>query len=178
MLCGPPHPSQRRLGPWHSAPGLTSAGLAWWPPRWRAPPLSSCRSRESFSQCGGVGVRGGHLPGVQAGPVRQYIPGSGRRRRRRGEASSGSSPAPRSLAVLEGPWRSQRDIIRTNSAAGAGRKQQSGRRTLTPHLPQIDASLARLWPPPPTGAGPQCPSGMVFCFFGLAHHVARRILVP
>jgi hypothetical protein len=24
----------------------------------------------SLSQCGGVGVRGGHLPGVQAGPVR------------------------------------------------------------------------------------------------------------
>ena len=133
MLCGPPHPSQRRLGPWHSAPGLTSAGLAWWPPRWRAPPLSSCRSRESFSQCGGVGVRGGHLPGVQAGPVRQYILGSGRRRRRRrrrrrqGEASSGSSsPAPRSLAVLEGPWRPQRDIIRTNSAVREGRGDGRG----------------------------------------------------
>ena len=32
-------PSQQRLGLWHSAPGLTSAGLARWPPGRRAPPF-------------------------------------------------------------------------------------------------------------------------------------------
>lgn len=112
-------PSQQRLGLWHLAPGLTSAGLARWPPRRRAPPFPVA-GVVSLSQCGGAGVRGGHLPGVQAGPIRQYVPGSGRRRRRRrDEASSGSSsPRPWSLAVLEGPWRPQRDIIRTNSAVG------------------------------------------------------------
>ena len=89
-------------------------------------------------------------PGLLGGPG---CPGSRRRRRRRwrrrqGEASSGSSsPAPRSLAVLEGPWRPQRDIIRTNSAVGAGGMGGGGEKAAVrvqdtaPHLPQIDASL-------------------------------------
>lgn len=43
----------------------------------------------SLSQCGGVGIRGGHLPGVQAGPIRQYILGSGHLlRSERGELRS------------------------------------------------------------------------------------------
>lgn len=54
-LPGPPR--QQRLGPWHLAPGVTSAGLARWPPRRRAPPFSSCRSCESFT------VRRGGVPG-------------------------------------------------------------------------------------------------------------------
>lgn len=124
-LPGPP--SQQRLGTWHLAPCMTSASLALWPPC-RQAPLFPVAGAVSLSQCGGVGVRGGHLPGVQAGPIRQCILGS--RQRWRGEASSGSSsPTCGSLAVLEGPSRPQRDIIRTNSGRveeRVGRKQKSG----------------------------------------------------
>lgn len=86
-LPGPP--SRPRLGSWHLAPGTTL--LAWHcglllggrPPF----PVAGV---VSLSQCGGVGVWGGHLPGVQAGPVREFIPAS--RQLRWGEACSGSSP--------------------------------------------------------------------------------------
>lgn len=58
---------------------------------------------------------------------------------------------PGSLAVLEGPWRPQRDIIRTNSARardGVGRKQhsQAQLRPPPPNLPRIRG--------PPTAIGP------------------------
>ena len=129
-------------------PGMVASSLA------GAPPFPVAKVVSLFHSAEGWGSGVGHLPGVQAGPVRQYILGSGRRRRRRrwrrrqGEASSGSSsPAPRSLAVLEGPWRPQRDIIRTNSAVGAGGMGGGGEKAAVrvqdtaPHLPQIDASL-------------------------------------
>lgn len=103
-LPGPP--SQQRLGTWHSAPCTSSTGLALWPPRRRAPPFPVA-GVVSLSQCGGVGVRGGHLPGVQAGPIRQYILGS--RQLLRGEASSALLPAC-------GSWQSWR----SPSAASAG----------------------------------------------------------
>lgn len=70
------HPASPLLA-WHS--GLLGGGR---------PPFPVA-GIVSLSQCGGVGVRGGHLPGVQAGPVRQSILGS--RRLRRSEARSGSS---------------------------------------------------------------------------------------
>lgn len=93
MLCGicwrAPQPTPlQRLGTWHLGPCMTSAGLALGPPC-RQAPLFPVAGAVSLSQCGGVGVRGGHLPGVQAGPIRQCILGS--RQLWRGEASSGSS---------------------------------------------------------------------------------------
>lgn len=73
----------------------------------------------SLSQCGGVGIRGGHLPGVQAGPIRQYILGSGHLLRSE-RGALGSFPRKWELAVLEKAWRPQRDIIRTNSGRETG----------------------------------------------------------
>lgn len=119
-LPGPP--SQQRLGTWHLAPGVTSAGLALWPPRRRRAPPFPVAGVVSLSQCGGVGVRGGHLPGVQAGPIRQYILGSQRLRRGRGEASSGSSsPLP-----PVGAWQSWRGPCGL-SGTSSGQTLQRGR---------------------------------------------------
>lgn len=77
MLCGicwrAPWPIQpaaagyMALGALHNLCGLgTVASLS------VGAPLSSCRSCESFT-VRRVGVRGGHLPGVQAGPLHQSI---------------------------------------------------------------------------------------------------------
>ena len=147
-LPGPPH--RQRLGPWHLAPGVTSAGLALWPPRRRAPPFPVA-GVVSLSQCGGEGVQGGHLPGVQAGPFRQSILGS--RRLRRGEARSGSSSPARggggSLAVLEGPSRPQRDIIRTNSGRAQDRTGWGERSLSGPAQDTASKSPSDLSAPPP-----------------------------
>lgn len=124
-LPGPP--SQQWLGTWHLAPCVTSVGLALWPPCRRAPPFPVA-GVVSLSQCGGVGVRGGHLPGCRQAPSASTswaLGGYGRVR----PALAPLLPACGSLAVLEGPSRPQRDIIRTNSGRvqeRVRRKQQSG----------------------------------------------------
>lgn len=107
----------------------------------------------SLSQCGGVGIRGGHLPGVQAGPIRQYILGSGHLlRSERGELRS--FPRKWELAVLEKPWRPQRDIIRTNSGRetgmGGDRASQEPVQNSTTVGPSVLPWLRGCYPPPLT----------------------------
>lgn len=109
----------------------------------------------SLSQCGGVGIRGGHLPGVQAGPIRQYILGSGHLlRSERGEL--------RSFPPASGSWQSWRSpggLSGTSSGRTLGGRQEwvetvpvrSQYRTLPPsvrpYCPGFEAAPPR--PPPP-----------------------------
>lgn len=130
-LPGPP--SQQRLGTWHLAPRMSSTGFGTAASSPAGAPLfSSCRSCESFTVRRGGGP--GWAPPRGAGrphpPVASWALGiyCGVRR---GEL--GSSPRLWELAVLEKPWRPQRDIIRTNSGKGTGaggdRQRQSGAST-------------------------------------------------
>lgn len=146
-LPGPP--SQQRLGTWHLAPCMSSTGLALWPSRRQAPPFPVA-GVVSLSQCGGVGVRGGHLPGVQAGPIRQYILGS--QQLLRGEASSALLPACGSWQTWRSPSvasaRHHPDKLWEGTGAGGDSGNQNQQRTLWPG-PLLITPASRLCCPPP-----------------------------
>lgn len=102
----------------------------------------------SLSQCGGVGFRGGHLPGVQAGPVRQSILGSWRLRR--GEARSSSSSPAGELGspggALEASAGHHPDKLCEGTGRGGEKTAQSGPLRLPP--PNLQISLGSECPPP------------------------------
>lgn len=163
MLCGicwrAPWPIQpaaagyMALGALHNLCGLgTVASLS------VGAPLSSCRSCESFT-VRRVGVRGGHLPGVQAGPLHQSILALG-------SCSSGREELwplfsrPWELGSPGGPSRPQRDIIRTNSGGyrGGGESSSQGpAQDTASESPSTCVALAITllliprWSPPPRG---------------------------
>lgn len=108
----------------------------------------------SLSQCGGVGVRGGHLPRCRQAPSASTswaLGGYGGLRR----APAPLLPTCGSLAVLEGPSRPQRDIIRTNSGRAQERWGESssqgsvqGATSQSPCVPlPIATALTPCWSP-------------------------------
>lgn len=132
MLCGicwrAPWPIQPAVAGYMALGALHNlCGLGTVAPLSAGAPLSSCRSCESFTvRRMGFGV--GTSPGCKQAPSTSpsWDLGSCSSGVRR--ALAPLLPARGSLAVLEGPSRPQRDIIRTNSGGyrGGGRKQQSG----------------------------------------------------
>lgn len=144
-------------GTWHPASPL---------PAWHGGLLSGGRPPfpvvgiVSLSQCGGVGVRGGHLPGVQAGPVRQSILGS--RRLRRGEAHSGSSSPTGELGSPGGALAASAghhpDKLCEGTGPGGEKTAESGPAQAAPSRSSRDLS------PPPHH---HCPAGPLqpFGFF-------------
>lgn len=108
-------------------------------------PLSSCRSCESFTVRRGGGP-GWAPPGVQAGPIGQYILGS--RQLQRGEASSGSScPHLWELGSPGGalPASAGHHPDKLWEGIGGGGEEAAVRaqlRALSPNLPQIGVPLS------------------------------------
>lgn len=162
MLCGicwrAPRPVQSAAAGYMALGALQNlCGLALWPPcRWA--PHFPVAGVVSLSQCGGWGSGVGTSPGCKQAPSTSpsWAPGSCSSGARRAPPSS---PACGSWAVLEGPSRPQRDIIRTNSGGyrrwGGSSCQGPAQDPASESPSTCPLAIALLlnpcWSPPPCG---------------------------